>query len=143
MPYQAAKAGLATMALYLAHELGPHKIAVNVLLPGHTRTTGSDEQEAERQRLAERQGGPVRRPIRVRPEHVVPLALHLAEQDASTLSDAFDLALELRIAHHIEQLAAGRAADDHVEPATISPLVRDHLRDVFRAVAGVQRRLRG
>jgi CBS domain-containing protein len=67
----------------------------------------------------------------------------LTEQDASTLSDAFDLALELRIAHHMEQLAAGRPADDHVETATISPLVRDHLRDVFRAVAGVQRRLRG
>jgi hypothetical protein len=43
----------------------------------------------------------------------------------------------------MEQLAAGRPADDHVETATISPLVRDHLRDVFRAVAGVQRRLRG
>jgi CBS domain-containing protein len=67
----------------------------------------------------------------------------LAEQDASTLSDAFELALELRVAHHMEQLAAGRAADDQVEPATISPLVRDHLRDVFRAVAGVQRVLRG
>jgi CBS domain-containing protein len=67
----------------------------------------------------------------------------LTEQDASTLSDAFNLALELRIAHHMEQLAAGRPADDHVETATISPLVRDHLRDVFRAVAGVQRRLRG
>jgi CBS domain-containing protein len=67
----------------------------------------------------------------------------LPEQDASTLSDAFDLALELRIAHHMEQLAAGLPADDQVETATISPLVRDHLRDVFRAVAGVQRRLRG
>jgi hypothetical protein len=43
----------------------------------------------------------------------------------------------------MEQLSAGRPADDRVEPATISPLGRDHLRDVFRAVAGVQRRLRG
>jgi CBS domain-containing protein len=67
----------------------------------------------------------------------------LTEQDASTLSDAFELALELRIAHHMEQLSAGRPADDQVETATISPLARDHLRDVFRAVAGVQRRLRG
>jgi NAD(P)-dependent dehydrogenase (short-subunit alcohol dehydrogenase family) len=83
MPYQAAKAGMVTMALYLAHELKPHNVAVNVLLPGHTRTTGSDEQEAERLRISERQGVPIRRPIRVRPEHVVPLALHFAEQDAS------------------------------------------------------------
>lgn len=33
MPYQAAKAGLVTLALYLAHELKEHNIAVNVLLP--------------------------------------------------------------------------------------------------------------
>jgi NAD(P)-dependent dehydrogenase (short-subunit alcohol dehydrogenase family) len=83
MPYQAAKAGMVTMALYLAHELKPHNIAVNVLLPGHTRTTGSDEQEAERRRMTQQQGLPVRRPIRLRPEHVLPLALHFAEQDAS------------------------------------------------------------
>ena len=43
----------------------------------------------------------------------------------------------------MEQLAAGASADDQLEPAAISPLTRDHLRDVFRAVAGVQRGLRG
>ena len=66
----------------------------------------------------------------------------LSEQDARTLSDAFELALELRIGHHMEQLARGLQADDAIEPAAISPLMRDHLRDVFRAVASVQRRLR-
>jgi NAD(P)-dependent dehydrogenase (short-subunit alcohol dehydrogenase family) len=83
MPYQAAKAGMVTMALYLAHELKPDNIAVNVLLPGHTRTTGSDEQEAERRRISTQQGVATRRSIRLRPEHVLPLALHFAEQDAS------------------------------------------------------------
>jgi CBS domain-containing protein len=65
----------------------------------------------------------------------------LGDADARTLADAFELALELRIGHHMEQLAAGVAPDDLLDPATISPLTRDHLRDVFRAIAGVQRRL--
>jgi NAD(P)-dependent dehydrogenase (short-subunit alcohol dehydrogenase family) len=83
MPYQAAKAGMVTMALYLAHELKEHNIAVNVLLPGHTRSTGSDEQERERARIRQQMGQPVSAANRLRPEHVVPLALHLAEQDAT------------------------------------------------------------
>jgi CBS domain-containing protein len=67
----------------------------------------------------------------------------LTEGDARTLADAFELALELRIAHHMERLAAGASPDDQISPAKISPLMRDHLRDVFRAVGTVQRRLRG
>jgi CBS domain-containing protein len=66
----------------------------------------------------------------------------LSEGDSRTLIDAFELALELRVAHHMQQLAAGRPPDDRIEPSAISPLMRDHLRDVFRAVAGVQRGLR-
>lgn len=84
MPYQAAKAGMVTMALYLAHELRESNIAVNVLLPGHTRSTGSDEQEAERARMRASQGQPPFVPRRLKPEHVVPLGLHFAEQDASS-----------------------------------------------------------
>jgi NAD(P)-dependent dehydrogenase (short-subunit alcohol dehydrogenase family) len=86
MPYQAAKAGMVTMALYLAEELKSSNIAVNVLLPGHTRSTGSDEQEAERRSMRARMGLAVGRPTRLRPDHVVPLALHLAEQDAASLT---------------------------------------------------------
>jgi 3-oxoacyl-[acyl-carrier protein] reductase len=82
MPYQAAKAGMVTMSLYLAHELKPRNIAVNVLLPGHARTTGSDEQEAERARLRAATGPSNRGSTRLSPAHVVPLALHLARQDA-------------------------------------------------------------
>jgi CBS domain-containing protein len=67
-------------------------------------------------------------------------ALSLAE--ARTLSDAFELGLELRIAHHMERLETGSAPDDSIPCAAISPLMRDHLRDVFRAVGAVQRRLR-
>jgi CBS domain-containing protein len=67
----------------------------------------------------------------------------LSDADARTLADAFDLALELRIGHHMARIAAGRTPDDQIEPAEISALMRDHLRDVFRAVTSVQRRLRG
>jgi hypothetical protein len=42
----------------------------------------------------------------------------------------------------MERLAAGAPPDDQIDPAEISPLMRDHLRDVFRAVGSVQRRLR-
>jgi CBS domain-containing protein len=65
----------------------------------------------------------------------------ISASDAETLRDAFELAFELRLAHHVAQLAGGEQPDDLVEPATMSPLTRDHLRDVFRAVASVQRRL--
>jgi CBS domain-containing protein len=66
----------------------------------------------------------------------------IGDADARTLTDAFELALELRIAHHAEQLADGVQPDDELDPAVISPLTRDHLRDVFRAIASVQRMLR-
>ena len=66
----------------------------------------------------------------------------LSEAEGRTLADAFELALELRIGHHMGRIAAGRPPDDQIEPAEISPLMRDHLRDVFRAVTTVQRRLR-
>jgi CBS domain-containing protein len=67
----------------------------------------------------------------------------LSEGEARTLADAFDLALELRIGHHMSRIGAGLPPDDEIEPAEISALMRDHLRDVFRAVTSVQRRLRG
>ena len=67
----------------------------------------------------------------------------LSEAEGRTLADAFDLALELRIGHHMGRIAAGEPPDDQIDPAEISPLMRDHLRDVFRAVTSVQRRLRG
>jgi CBS domain-containing protein len=66
----------------------------------------------------------------------------LSAGDARTLAEAFELALELRIGHHMERLVARQTPDDQLDPAEISPLMRDHLRDVFRAVGSVQRKLR-
>jgi CBS domain-containing protein len=67
----------------------------------------------------------------------------LSDSDVRTLTDAFELALDLRIGHHMTQLAAGHKPDDSIDIVAISPLMRDHLRDVFRAVSSVQRGLRG
>ncbi|HEU0074117.1 MAG TPA: SDR family oxidoreductase [Dehalococcoidia bacterium] len=83
--YQPAKAAMSSMTIYLAQELRASNIAANVLLPGHTATTGSDEQETVRNAIRQRSGQarPNWTSRRVRADNVVPLALFLAEQDAS------------------------------------------------------------
>ena len=63
----------------------------------------------------------------------------LAEAQASTLSEAFEFALELRIVHQLEQLASDERPDDLLDPASLSPLTRSYLRDVFRALGTVDR----
>ncbi|MEK9658438.1 MAG: SDR family oxidoreductase [Chloroflexota bacterium] len=81
MPYQSTKAALLTMMFYLADEIQQDNVAVNLLVPAHTRTTGFDEQNIARREmgLANRNAPPP-----LKPEHIVPLALFLAEQDVST-----------------------------------------------------------
>ena len=66
----------------------------------------------------------------------------LGSDQAMTLAEAFELALELRIVHQLESLADGREPDDLLDPAAMSPLTRGHLRDVFRAISTVARELR-
>jgi CBS domain-containing protein len=66
----------------------------------------------------------------------------LSADQAATLSEAFELALELRIVHHLERLAAGEPVDDLLDPAAMTPLTRSYLRDVFRAVSAVAGELR-
>jgi NAD(P)-dependent dehydrogenase (short-subunit alcohol dehydrogenase family) len=77
-PYEASKSALAGMVLSLAGELRDHDIAANVLIPGPTMTTGSAEMAAARSTT-----GFVNPPY-LRPEHVVPAALHLAAQRGAT-----------------------------------------------------------
>ena len=81
MPYQSSKAALATMSFYLADEVKAHNVAVNIVVPGHTRTTGFDEQNRARLALGGRPG-----PQPVVPEHMVPLVMHLAAQDARSVT---------------------------------------------------------
>jgi CBS domain-containing protein len=66
----------------------------------------------------------------------------MSDDQAQTLAEAFELALELRIVHQLDQLAAGTTPDDLLGAGDMSPLTRTHLRDVFRAVSAVARELR-
>lgn len=87
--YQPAKAAMGSMTIYLAKELKKDGIAVNLMMPGHTATTGSDEQEYARNEIRARLGlggGTGFIPRRVRADNVVPLSLHLAEQDAEGIT---------------------------------------------------------
>src|SRR5579871_6523122 len=102
MPYQSAKAALVTMTLYLANELKPRGIAANIILPGHTRTTGSDEMDVIKREMRVRElpaGTPIMRPLRYNPDNVVPLALFLAEQDAEGVTGQVIDALSWNQAH--------------------------------------------
>jgi CBS domain-containing protein len=60
---------------------------------------------------------------------------------AATLEEAFHLVLGLRLGHQVEQLRAGLAPDDLVRPADLGVVTRASLREAFRAVAAVQRRI--
>jgi CBS domain-containing protein len=65
----------------------------------------------------------------------------LPAADALSLEDAFELISSLRLSHQVEQLRAGERPDDHLDPATLSPLMRSQLKDAFRAVAAIQKRI--
>lgn len=81
MPYMSSKAALTTMSFYLADEMREHNVAVNIVIPGHARTTGFDEQNRARLASGARRGS-----IPVVPDHIVPLVAHLAVQDASGIT---------------------------------------------------------
>lgn len=65
----------------------------------------------------------------------------LDASDAATLEEAFELFSELRLEHQVRQLQAGISPDNLLDPKQLYPLTRRHLRDAFRAVASVQRKL--
>jgi CBS domain-containing protein len=68
---------------------------------------------------------------------------HAVGADAATLADAFQLVMALRLEHQVAQLQAGKEPDDHLDPAALSPLTRTYLKEAFRAVASVQKRVAG
>ena len=65
----------------------------------------------------------------------------LGGADARTLEEAYELFTELRLANHVTQLKAGQRPHDHLDLSELSPLTRSHLKEAFRAVASVQRRI--
>ena len=65
----------------------------------------------------------------------------LSEAHARTLEDALALITDLRVEHQVDQLRAGEEPDDFVNPAALTGLTRSYLREAFRAVAAVQKRV--
>jgi CBS domain-containing protein len=65
----------------------------------------------------------------------------LPKSDADTLLEAHELMVELRVEHQVGQLAAGEPPDDYIDPDRLSALTRSHLKEAFRAVAAVQKRV--
>jgi 1,1a-dihydroxy-1-hydro-9-fluorenone dehydrogenase len=94
MPYMSSKAALATLSFYLADEVKQFNVAVNIIIPGHTRTTGFDEQNRARLEAGRKPG-----PLPLVPEHVTPLVLNLALQDASGITGRMFDAMQWNIEH--------------------------------------------
>jgi CBS domain-containing protein len=67
----------------------------------------------------------------------------LSVADAHTLADAFTLINNVRLEHQVRQLRAEEAPDDHIAPDELSPLRRTQLKEAFRAVADIQKRVDG
>jgi CBS domain-containing protein len=65
----------------------------------------------------------------------------LTDGDARLLTEAHELFSDLRVSHHLSLLREGRAPEDSVDPAQLSALTRSYMKDAFRLVAGVQRRM--
>lgn len=84
-PYDASKAALTSLSFYLAAEVKTQNVAVNVVFPGPTRTTGSDE-------LTDGRKGLGFMTQLLGPDHVVPVCLHLAAQNGQGVTGrAFDV----------------------------------------------------
>jgi CBS domain-containing protein len=62
----------------------------------------------------------------------------LSDQAAATLSGAYRFLLELRLRTDLRQLSAGEAPVDELPLAALSPIERNRLKDVLRAIASWQ-----
>jgi 3-oxoacyl-[acyl-carrier protein] reductase len=82
-PYGASKAGLETAHIVWARELAPHRVDVNVLLPGGAADTDFIPQEMVPGRVGERAGG--RSPL-LPGDVVVPPALYLCSDASNGLT---------------------------------------------------------
>ncbi len=73
--------------------------------------------------------------------HAAAEAGALPAEEAGTLEEAYDLFATLRLEHQVRQLEAGIPPDNHLDPKLLNPLTRRYLREAFRAVVTVQKRL--
>jgi NAD(P)-dependent dehydrogenase (short-subunit alcohol dehydrogenase family) len=76
MPYQSTKAAVMALTFYLGDEVRGQGVAVNAIMPGHTRASWFDDTAR-----AWKERGQVYGFRAVVPEHVIPITLFLATQD--------------------------------------------------------------
>ncbi|QOW01469.1 SDR family oxidoreductase (plasmid) [Rhodococcus pyridinivorans] len=81
MPYQATKAAVMALTFYLAEEVRRDGVAVNAIMPGHTRASWFD---ATARAFNEQGIAYFMRPAI--PEHLLPISLFLAAQDSAGTS---------------------------------------------------------
>jgi CBS domain-containing protein len=61
---------------------------------------------------------------------------------ALDLREAFRLLWDVRLDHHVRLVESERPPDDHVDPATLSPIARSGLKEAFRTIKRAQGLLR-
>jgi CBS domain-containing protein len=66
----------------------------------------------------------------------------IGERDAETLRDVFVMLQRMRMAHQVDQIAAGHTPGDVITMSQLSPLNRSLLNDGLREISAVQRRVR-
>jgi NAD(P)-dependent dehydrogenase (short-subunit alcohol dehydrogenase family) len=88
--YAASKAGLIGFTKALAHELGPHNVRVNCVLPGSTDTPMMWDGLTPEERRSIEPEVAAQQPLRriARPEEIAQAALFLASDDASFVTGA-------------------------------------------------------
>ena len=67
----------------------------------------------------------------------------LTGDEATNLREAFDLFAALRMEHQVRQLRDGDEPDNLIKPERLAAIARTSLKEAFRAVARVQRRVAG
>jgi CBS domain-containing protein len=65
----------------------------------------------------------------------------LDDETAAALTEAFQIVMRIRLEHHAVQIEAGAQPTNVVDPVDLRPLTRAQLREVFRAIAHVQKKL--
>jgi len=114
MPYQATKAAVTTLGFYLAEEVRGDGVAVNALMPGHTRASWFDTTAR-----AFNEMGIVYFMRPVVPEHVLPITFFLAAQDGNGATGRLYQVPEWNYDHGYGDYAAWQ---DHELPADMEQM---------------------
>jgi CBS domain-containing protein len=65
----------------------------------------------------------------------------LDAETTAALTEGFQIVMRIRLEHHATQIESGGQPNNVVDPVDLRPLTRAQLREVFRAIAHVQKRL--